>query len=85
MPDLANLHLGMALARSGDKAGATAALNAVTGPRADIAKYWLLYVQQPRPDPAHGAGASAHAGALFATPSRALQLSRFGMVKQLPS
>ena len=41
---LANLHLGMALARSGDKAGATAALNAVTGPRADIAKYWLAYV-----------------------------------------
>ena len=44
--DLANLHLGMALARSGDKAGATAALNAVAGARADIAKYWLLYVQQ---------------------------------------
>lgn len=41
---LANLHIGMALARSGDKAGATAALNAVTGPRADIAKYWLTYV-----------------------------------------
>ena len=44
--DVANLHLGMALARAGDKAGATAALNAVTGPRADIAKFWLLYVQQ---------------------------------------
>lgn len=44
--DLANLHLGMALARSGDKAGAAAALKAVTGPRADIAKYWLLYTQQ---------------------------------------
>jgi tetratricopeptide (TPR) repeat protein len=43
---LANLHLGMALARAGDKAGATAALNAVSGPRADIAKYWLVYVQQ---------------------------------------
>ena len=42
--NLINLHLGMALARSGDKAGATAALNAVTGPRADIAKYWLTYV-----------------------------------------
>jgi hypothetical protein len=39
-----NLHLGMALARAGDKAGATAALNAVTGARADIAKYWLAYV-----------------------------------------
>lgn len=43
---LANLHIGMALARAGDKAGATAALNAVTGPRSDIAKYWLLYVSQ---------------------------------------
>lgn len=44
--DVANLHLGMALARSGDKAGAAAALNAVTGARSDIAKFWLLYVQQ---------------------------------------
>ncbi|HEX5237318.1 MAG TPA: hypothetical protein VFW39_02505, partial [Sphingomicrobium sp.] len=44
--DLANLHLGMALARSGDKAGATAALNAVTGARAEVAKFWLAYVQQ---------------------------------------
>jgi tetratricopeptide (TPR) repeat protein len=44
--DLANLHLGMALARAGDKAGATAALNAVTGARSDIAKYWLVYAQQ---------------------------------------
>ena len=41
---LANFRLGIALARSGDKAGATAALNAVTGNRADIAKYWLLYL-----------------------------------------
>ena len=41
---LINLHLGMALARSGDKAGATAALSAVTGARAEIAKYWLAYV-----------------------------------------
>jgi tetratricopeptide (TPR) repeat protein len=44
--DLANLHLGMALARSGDKAGATAAFNAVTGARADIAKLWVAYLQQ---------------------------------------
>ena len=43
---LANLHVGMALARAGDKAGATTALNAVTGPRAGIAKYWLTYVNQ---------------------------------------
>jgi len=43
--DVVNLHLGMALARAGDKAGATAAFNAVKGTRADIAKYWLLYLQ----------------------------------------
>ena len=44
--DVANLHLGIALAKSGDKAGASAALNAVGGSRADIAKYWMVYVQQ---------------------------------------
>jgi tetratricopeptide (TPR) repeat protein len=43
---LANLHIGIALARSGDKAGATTALNAVTGARAGIAKYWLTYLAQ---------------------------------------
>lgn len=43
--DLVNLRLGMSLARAGDKAGATAALNAVTGPRAQVAKYWLAYLQ----------------------------------------
>lgn len=42
--NLANLRLGMALARSGDKAGATAALNAVGGPQAGIAKYWLIWL-----------------------------------------
>lgn len=44
--DLVNLHLGMALARAGDKAGATAALNAAGGAQAGIAGYWLLYVQK---------------------------------------
>lgn len=39
-----NLHLGAALAQAGDKAGATAALNAVTGPRAGLAKLWLTYL-----------------------------------------
>ena len=43
--DMANLHLGMALARSGDKAGAAAALGKVGGSLAEIAKYWLVYVQ----------------------------------------
>jgi tetratricopeptide (TPR) repeat protein len=44
--NLANLRLGEALARAGDKAGATAALNKVGGTQAPIAKYWLLYVQR---------------------------------------
>jgi tetratricopeptide (TPR) repeat protein len=43
--DIANLHIGMALARSGDKAGAAAALGKVGGSLSDIAKYWLVYVQ----------------------------------------
>jgi tetratricopeptide (TPR) repeat protein len=42
--NLINLHLGMALARSGDKAGATAALKAVAGPQSDLAKFWLVYL-----------------------------------------
>jgi hypothetical protein len=40
----ANLRAGMALARAGDKAGATAALNAVTGAEANLAKYWLIWL-----------------------------------------
>lgn len=40
----ANLRLGMALAMSGDKAGATTALKAVTGPKTALASYWLAYV-----------------------------------------
>jgi tetratricopeptide (TPR) repeat protein len=42
--NLANLHLGMALARSGDKAGAATALKAVGGNQQVIAQYWLMYV-----------------------------------------
>jgi tetratricopeptide (TPR) repeat protein len=42
--DLANLRLGMALARTGDKAGATAALNAAGGAQAEVAKLWLTYL-----------------------------------------
>ena len=44
--NLINMHLGMALARSGDKAGATAAFKKVTGPNAAIAQYWTIYVNQ---------------------------------------
>jgi tetratricopeptide (TPR) repeat protein len=42
--NMINLHLGMALARSGDKAGATAAFKSVAGPQAELAKYWLVYL-----------------------------------------
>ena len=42
--DLVNLHLGMALARQGDQAGAQAAFSAVSGPSGEIAKYWLLHI-----------------------------------------
>ena len=43
---LVDLHLGMALARGGDKAGAAAALRQVGGAHAAIAQYWLIYVNQ---------------------------------------
>ena len=41
---LVNLKLGAALARAGDKAGAAAALKAVSGPRADVATFWQIYL-----------------------------------------
>lgn len=44
-PATANLRLGAALARAGDKAGAAEALNKVKGgAREDIARFWLVYV-----------------------------------------
>ena len=43
---IANLRLGMALAMSGDKAGAQAALSAVSGPKAEIAQFWMTYLAQ---------------------------------------
>ncbi len=43
----ANLRLGAALARSGDKAGATAAFaNVSAPPRATLAKYWTIWLSQ---------------------------------------
>ena len=42
--NLINLHLGAALAQQGDKTGATAALNTVTGSEAAVAKLWLAYL-----------------------------------------
>lgn len=45
--DLANLRLGIALARSGDSAAAIAAFTAVGGAQAEAAKYWLLFLGRP--------------------------------------
>jgi tetratricopeptide (TPR) repeat protein len=42
--DLLKLHLGAALARSGDKAGAKAVLGSVGGAWKTIASYWLVFV-----------------------------------------
>ena len=42
--DLANLRLGMALALAGRRSEAEAALRAVTGPRSELAGYWLLWL-----------------------------------------
>jgi tetratricopeptide (TPR) repeat protein len=46
----ANLRLGMALAKAGDKAGATAAFQAVKGgAREELAQYWLIWLNQAKP------------------------------------
>jgi thioredoxin-like negative regulator of GroEL len=42
--NLANLRMGAALAMAGQRAEAEAALRAVTGTRADLANYWLLWL-----------------------------------------
>ena len=39
-----NIRLGAALALAGDRAGAEAAFRAVTGPRAELAQLWLLWL-----------------------------------------
>jgi tetratricopeptide (TPR) repeat protein len=44
--NVANTRLGAALALAGQRAEAEAALRAVTGPRADIAAFWLLWLSQ---------------------------------------
>ena len=43
---LANLRLGMAFANAGQRAEAEAAFKAVSGPRAGLASYWLLWLSQ---------------------------------------
>lgn len=46
--DEVNTHLGIALAMSGDKAGARTAFSAVTGaPRSDIAAFWMIWLDHP--------------------------------------
>ena len=42
-----NTRLGIALARSGQKDAARTAFQAVTGPRADLAAYWMLWLDRP--------------------------------------
>lgn len=42
--DAVNTRLGIALARSGDKAGAKAAFGLVKGPETGVAQLWLVYV-----------------------------------------
>ena len=46
--DTVNTRLGIALALSGDTAGARAALQAVKGPRAEIAGLWMIYLDAPQ-------------------------------------
>jgi hypothetical protein len=43
---VANNRLGMALGLAGQRAEAETALRAVTGPNADIASFWLLWLSQ---------------------------------------
>ncbi len=44
--DAVNTRLGIALARQGQKAEARTAFAAVTGPRVEIAKFWLMWLDQ---------------------------------------
>jgi tetratricopeptide (TPR) repeat protein len=44
--NLVNTRLGMSLALAGDKAGAKTAFSAVTGPRAELARYWMLWLDK---------------------------------------
>lgn len=44
--NIVNTRLGMALALAGQKAEAEAAFKAINGPRADLASYWMLWLNQ---------------------------------------
>ncbi|WP_299327877.1 hypothetical protein [Parasphingopyxis sp.] len=56
--ELAALRLGIALARSGDGAGAVAALDQVVGPRAGVARLWRAYAGRIQPVPAQAPAAT---------------------------
>jgi len=43
---VANIRLGAALAMAGQRAPAEAAFRAVTGPRAELAQLWLLWLSR---------------------------------------
>ena len=45
--NLVNTRLGAALAQSGDKAGAKTVFATITGPRASLAKYWMVWLDGP--------------------------------------
>jgi len=63
-PGTVNLHMGWALALSGDTAGAKAAFQAVTGVRKPIADFWLVHLDHPTvPNAAKDAPAAAPAAA----------------------
>ena len=46
-PNLLNSRLGMALALAGRRTEAETALRSVTGPRSDLAAFWLTYLARP--------------------------------------
>lgn len=46
-PNLVNIRLGASLAMAGDSAGAKAALAQVTGPRKDLADFWVIHIDHP--------------------------------------
>ena len=46
-PNVVNSRLGMALALAGRRVEAEAAFRAVTGPRADLAAFWLAWLARP--------------------------------------
>ena len=45
--NVVNTRMGIALAKSGDKAGAKTAFAAVTGPRKPLADFWTVYLDHP--------------------------------------